>query len=369
MNKPNYDISIISVTNSILKYYGANPHHTTLPIVDELLSKNYKNVVLLLMDGMGINVIERNLPQDAFLRTHIHTKISSVFPPTTTAATTSVLTGQTPAEHGWIGWSCYFKEVDKCIDLFSNHESGTENPASEENQPYKLMPYKTIHNQINEATNGAIKTCSVSPFSEYFANTMESICEQVKKLCETDERKFIYAYHFQPDHDMHDFGVSPECVTKMLMDYDNQIAKLANSLKDTLILITADHGMADITMKRIEDYPKIEKMLKRHIGIEPRCCSFYIKDEYKAEFPIAFNRAFKNKFIMFTHDEFINSKLLGEGTIHKKVEDFVGDYVAIAVSDVAIWYNDINGDYNNFKGAHAGLTKDELTIPLIIIEK
>ena len=82
--------------------------------------KIIKNVVLLLMDGMGVNVLERSLPENAFLRKHIKTELSSVYPCTTTAATTSVLTGRTPAEHGWIGWSCYFKEVDKCIDLFSN---------------------------------------------------------------------------------------------------------------------------------------------------------------------------------------------------------------------------------------------------------
>lgn len=367
--KPNYDNSLVSVTNSILKYYGAKTHHPTLFEVDNLLSKNYKNVVLLVIDGMGINVLERNLSQNAFLRQHINLEISSVFPPTTTAATTSILTGQTPAEHGWIGWSCYFKEVDKCIDLFSNHESGTENPASDEHQPYKLMPYETIHSKIDKATNGKIKTCFVSPFSEFFANTMGGICEQIKMLCETDEQKFVYAYHVQLDHDMHDFGVSPDCIMQLMKSYDEQISNLANSLKDTLLLITADHGMTDITMKKIEYYPELEKMLKRHICVESRCCSFYIKDEYKTEFPILFDKTFGDKFVMYTHDEFIKSGLLGKGKHHKKVDDFIGDYVAIAVSDFAIWYNDINGKFNDFNGAHAGLSKDELTIPLIVVEK
>ena len=57
MVKPNYDNSIMSITNSLLKYYGVKPHHATLPLADELLAKDYKNVVLLLMDGMGVNVL------------------------------------------------------------------------------------------------------------------------------------------------------------------------------------------------------------------------------------------------------------------------------------------------------------------------
>ena len=365
MLKPNYENSIMNITNSLLKHYGLEPHHATLPVVDDLLAKNYKNVVLLIMDGMGINVLERNLPKNAFLRTHIAREISSVFPPTTTAATTSVLTGKTPAEHGWIGWSCYFKEVDKCIDLFSNHESGTQNPASEEHIPYKHLP----HTDILTALDGKVQTCAVSAFSQYFADTLEGICQHLETLCGQEGRKFIYAYHHQPDHDMHDFGVSPECVTRMLTDYDNRLETLAGSLSDTLLLISADHGMTDITMKRVEDYPQIERALIRHICVEPRCCSLYVKDECKADFPALFFAAFGDKFKLFTHDEFLQSGLLGGGIQHSKIDDFIGDYMAVAASDIALWYNDSNGEYNDFKGAHAGLTKEELAVPLIVVEK
>lgn len=365
MVKPNYNNSIISITNSLLKYYGAKPHHVTLPIVDELLAKDYKNVVLLVMDGMGVNVLERNLPQNTFLRKHIKTNISSVYPCTTAAATTSILTGKTPNEHGWIGWSCYFKEVDKCIDLFSNYESGTESPASDENQPYKYMSYDNILNVINDN----VKTCAISPFGEYSANTMEEICTHLKNLCGDAERKFIYAYYNQPDHDMHNFGVSPDCIKQMMTNYNNQLETLINALSDTLFLITADHGMTDITMKCVEDYPAINNALIRHICVEPRCCSLYVKEELKTDFPEVFSNAFGDKFQLFTHSEFLESGLLGDGVPHVKTEDFVGDYVAVAVSDIALWYKDIRGEYNDFKGDHAGLTKEELTVPLIVIQK
>lgn len=355
----------MSITNSLLKYYRAKPYHATLPIVDELLAKDYKNVVLLLMDGMGVNVLERNLPENAFLRKHIRTEISSVYPCTTTAATTSILTGKTPAEHGWIGWSCYFKEVDKCIDLFTNHESGTKRPASDENQPHKYLPYGNILNMISDN----VRTCFVSPFSNYFADTMEGICEHLKNLCSNTEKKFIYAYHYQPDQDLHDFGVSHDCIKQMMADYNNQLETLVQSLSDTLFLITADHGMIDIKMKCVEDYPAINNALIRHICIEPRCCSLYVKEEFKTDFPQKFTNVFGDKFKLFTHKEFLESGLLGEGVPHFKIEDFVGDYVAVAVSDIALWYKDINGDYNDFKSAHAGLTKEELTVPLIVIQK
>lgn len=365
MIKPNYNNSIMSISNSILKYYGAEPHHTTMLVVDELLSKDYTNVVLLVMDGMGVNVLERNLPENAFLRKHFRTEISSVYPCTTTAATVSILTGRTPAEHGWVGWSCYFKEVDKCIDLFTNNESGTKTSASDEYQSYKYLPYDNILNVISNQ----VKSYEVSPFSEYFANTMEGICGNLKNLCGNDEKKFIYAYHYQPDQDMHDFGISHDCIKQMIIDYNNQLEALINSLSDTLFLITADHGMADITRKFVEDYPTINDALIRHICVESRCCSLYVKEEYKADFPEIFTNTFGDKFKLFTHNEFLQSDLLGDGIPHPKTTDFIGDYIAVAVSDIALWYKKIKGEYDDYKGAHAGLTKEELAVPLIVVEK
>ena len=366
MLKPNYNNSIMSITNSILKHYGAKPYHATLPIVDDLLESDYKNVVLLVMDGMGINVLVRNLPENAFLRKHIKAEISSVFPPTTTAATVSILTGKAPAEHGWIGWSCYFKEVDKCIDLFSNCESGVGTPASEKHLPYNILPYDSIFSLLGDK----VRTCAVWPFSrQYFADTMEGICNHVKKLCSEGGEKFIYAYHHQPDQNIHNFGISANRVSEMMSNYNNQLEMLANEVSDTLFLITADHGMADITMKCVEDYPKINDALIRHICVEPRCCSLYVKDEYIAAFPKIFSEIFPDKFLLFTHDEFLQSSLLGDGMHHPKIEDFVGDYVAVAISDIALWYKDINGEFNNFKASHAGLLKEELTVSLIVIKK
>lgn len=359
------------MTNSILKYYGAPTHHSTLPLLDKLLEKNYKNVVLMVFDGLGVNILENNLPEDSFFRKHIFTEISSVYPCTTTAALTSILSGLNPCEHGWVGWSCYFKEVDKCVNLFNNADSFIKDgeSVSTEHLANKYMGFETIFEQIDKATNRSIKTCAVSPFTNYFANTCEGICEHLKTLCNEDGQKLIYAYHYQPDHDIHDLGCYTETIKAMVMDYNNQIETLCNGLEDTLFIITADHGMTNITMKCIEDFPQINECLKRLITIEPRCCSFFIKDEFMNTFAERFKNTFGDKFMLFMHDEFIDKKLLGDGKQHAKIDDFIGDYVAVAVSDVALWYKNNADEWNDFKAAHAGLCEDEMTVPLIVIEE
>ena len=118
---PDDDRSILSVTASVLKYYGVTDcEHKTLPEFDKALEKKPKNVIVMLFDGIGSSSLEYHLPNDAFLRQHKVCNISSVFPPTTTAATTTVESGLSPLEHSWLGWNLYFNELGETVTVFRN---------------------------------------------------------------------------------------------------------------------------------------------------------------------------------------------------------------------------------------------------------
>ena len=88
---PDYEKSLINVTNSILKYFDVETIHNTMAILDEELEKGkYQNVLMILYDGMGYHLLRRNLDRNMFLNRHLKVSISAPFPPTTTASTTSV---------------------------------------------------------------------------------------------------------------------------------------------------------------------------------------------------------------------------------------------------------------------------------------
>ena len=65
-----YDHSIVSLSCSILKHYGAEYHHKTFEPMDELLQHPYKHVVIMLFEGLGMEVLRRHLPENSFLRSH-----------------------------------------------------------------------------------------------------------------------------------------------------------------------------------------------------------------------------------------------------------------------------------------------------------
>lgn len=73
-----YGNSILSVSNSVLMYFNGEAKYSTLPKLDAILNKNYKNVVLMVIDCMGTFILKQNLPQNSFLNRHILKNISSV---------------------------------------------------------------------------------------------------------------------------------------------------------------------------------------------------------------------------------------------------------------------------------------------------
>ena len=136
-------------------------------------------------------------------------------------------------------------------------------------------------------------------------------------------------------------------------------------MKDSLVIITADHGQCDGVTKYLEDYPQIVELLKMPPSVEPRALSFFVKDGKTEEFKTEFNKIFGESFRLMTKDEVFKENLLGFGTPHPKTADFIGDFFAVALDETNIDYK--RSDFE-MVGVHAGLTEEEMTVPFITIE-
>ncbi|MDY5910555.1 MAG: alkaline phosphatase family protein [Inconstantimicrobium porci] len=360
---PDYNNSILNISNSVLKSFGAEYTHNTLPELDEVLSKNYKNVVLMVFDAMGSFNIKEFLSDDSFLINHKRKDITSVFPATTTAALTTLKSGLMPCEHSWLGWSLHFDEVDNNVNIFVNTDDNYK-PVADYNVAEKYISYKSVVDKINEA--GTAKAFSVSPFDEYKINTFEELISAVKEICEQDERHYIYAYWPQPDSSMHKEGIHSNEAKEWIERINNEIENLGRQLNDTLIIVTADHGHINGDNKLISDYKDITDTLKWMPSMEARTRDFFVKDGMHEQFKKAFNKHFGKDFILFSKKEVLEKNLFGKGKSHPRFEGFIGDYIAASVTSKALCVNE--NEYRELKGVHAGLTEEEMTVPLIIIE-
>ena len=177
---PNYDNSLTSVANSILKEFKVPTFHNSLELLDNYLAKkDYKNIIIILYDGMGSNILKRNLKEDSFLLKHKITDINSVFPATTTAATTTLKTGLNPVEHGWLGWDLYFKNEDEIVTMFTNEIKDTNTLYSEDSLALKYYPYTSIFDLINKTNNKAIE---ISHYSDNSYTDLEDMHNKIIKI-------------------------------------------------------------------------------------------------------------------------------------------------------------------------------------------
>jgi hypothetical protein len=275
------------------------------------------------------------------------------------------MTGLQPCEHGWLGWDVYYKDLDQVVTVYKNTIVGKKKKAADYFVAGTITPYKSIFDRLTEA---GVKNYCVSPYGEEKAETFEEIIDKTKELCEQPDRKFIYAYWTSPDDIIHKYGGANEGhpkIREFIDDIQVKIEELTRNMKDTLLIVTADHGHVDTTVSQLEDYPELMDCMERLPAIEPRVATFFIKKGRKREFKKLFNDIYKGKFDLLTKEEVLEKKLFGTGTEHPKFRDMLGDYVAVAIDDVTL----IHTKKVKWLAAHGGITEREMYVPVMIFKK
>ncbi len=360
---PDYENGLVNVTSSILKYFNISSNHKSLNKLDDVLKrKKPKNVVLILFDGLGYNILKRNKKYTPFLNKCLIDNISSCFPSTTMSARTTIESGLCPIEHGWLGWDMYFKSFDKVITLARNYVKGTKEKITDYNIAKTLLKYESLCTKISKL-NG----CLGSKVTYYKSHgpSFVSVKKQIKKTCKNGLKNYIYFYCNEPDHTFHKHGLNTKKERKILKKLDKGFKSLCESLEDTLVIAVADHGHLNVDYITLSDYPNITNMLKGNFSGDTRVCVFRVKNEYKKTFPLEVKKVLKDDFIIMSKKEVLDKKLYGTGLKNKYFNDALGNYFAIGVGNKAVKY-DKSG--NMHKSAHSGITTDEMLVPLIIYE-
>ena len=364
--KIDYDNSLTSLDNSIRGYFGLEKYHNSLDYIDKLLDeKKPKNIVLILLDGMGSKIVNKTLDENDFFRKNMKYEISSVFPTTTTAATTSIRTGLNPAEHGWLAWNTYVEPLDKIISFFLNSEKGSDNICNKflevKNKYYKP---KKIVDEIME--NGKYYAKEVMPFGDDGYCNLDDMINSIKLNINKKDKNYIYAYDMEPDSSMHRFGTDSLYIYDLIKERNDKLEKLCSELDDTIIFIVADHGHNNVDNIYLNDYPSIINCLRTNTFNEPRCPMFKVKDGMFDTFRKEFNKNFDEYFTLYTKNEIIDNNFYGYGDFHPLFESSLGDFIAIPKKG----YKSLISDGDSYMvSTHGGLNDEEVYVPLIIAIK
>ena len=359
---PDFKNSIVNLASSIKKHFNKDLvlDYPSIKLVDDLILDKNK-VVVVLLDGCGINIINGNLDDDAFLKRRMVGEMTSIFPPTTVAATNSFLKGCLPGEHGWFGWEQYFPEYDKHITMFKNEGYYT----GEKLDPSLISKYVNYH---DFGWDLGVKYNSIFP--DFVPGGAKDFSEEINRVIDVinkDEKSFTYVYWTNPDGLIHEHGCFNPVIKANLINLSSDLERLeANLNDDTIVLVIADHGLVDVSGIDLAYYKNVNKFFRVLPSLEGRATVFYVND--LDGFRCEFNKEFGKWFNLLTTEEFLKLDLVGKK--NDKVLPFLGDYIALAKDKYYFYHS--NGrveDIFLMKGHHAGITKDEMMIPLIVLKR
>jgi predicted AlkP superfamily pyrophosphatase or phosphodiesterase len=375
---PDYENSIVNLTSSILNAFGVESPYCPVNELSDL--KNSKNIILLLVDGLGFEYLQK-YGKGSYLEKHCIKKITSVFPSTTAAAVTALETGVPPQQHGITGWFMYLKELGivSTILPFKPRFGGLSFPNSKI-QRSDIFTEKRIGDRINDSSfiiypdkivDGKVNKESNSLLTY---KTLGGMFSQIKKAVHSsDKRKYIYSYLDNFDGLCHDYGCDSKQSREYFINLDQKISSFIKSLKnsDFTILITADHGLIDTQTSKviyIQDYPDLYEMLTLPLCGEPRVAYCYVHPDKNIQFENYIKTKLNYCCEIYKSEEFLNKNIFGLFNANKKLKDRIGDYILVMKDNFIIKDFLLTEEKKYNIGNHGGTSKEEMYVPLIQIK-
>ena len=362
---PDYTRCNMNISATIAEYLGAPNKNATLPVLQNELLKDYKNIVCICFDGMGTYPLAQNSDESAFLRANTRDTLVSTLPATTTNATTSILTNKLPIEHGWFGWTLYFEEHGRNIDIFKAKDSVTGETVEEKYIPSRADEYYFYHTAgkygINTVFPEYVEVADCGTNSVY--GTLAEMFDSIETICGKGGRQFIYAYYPDPDTTMHTHGIESDEAKAVIRSISDGLERLSE-LEDTLFIVTADHGQSPVEgyADFCEDTVLLD-MLVTYPFMEPRAPGFKVKPGREAEFEKYFTEKYGDAFELHKSADLVAVGYFGDPKYSAGYEALLGDYIAIGnYSHVQAI---LNPGKRRYFGHHTSLT-EEMEVPLII---
>src|SRR6266850_2910104 len=279
--------SLVNLVASVVAARGGKPLHEPLRNFEFPVSA--KNLVLLIIDGLGDNYLARH-GKGSELERRRHAALTSVFPSTTASAITTSYTGRTPLEHGLTGWFTYFGEAG-CVASPLQFRSRGENlplqgrglspvsafPALSIFQSLPVRSIVVTSRQIVDSDYN-VRHCAGAERRAY--ETLEEFVVQVESAVKSGrERKFVYAYWPHYDVISHRHGSesreAAEQFEKVDRAFGTLIARLAGT--QSRIVATADHGFIDVAPEESLELPaELAAMLRFPLCGERRIAYCYV---------------------------------------------------------------------------------------------
>lgn len=322
--------------------------------------------VVVLIDGLGYHQLAARSGHAPFLRRRLGDPIRTVSPSTTASAISSLGTGLEPGQTAMVGYALKDPSTGEPFNLIAwnspihRAENWQLQPTWGEKLAGAGRPLAIC--QDPKFVGSGLTNAAWRGGVPYSARRLEDRVDAALSALQSHD--LVYLYWGEIDHIGHGKGwQSPEW-TSELEQVDSELSRLARLLPpDTLLLITSDHGMVDVTDKI--DVARVDE-LRQGVDLiagEERAVQVYTKQP--EELAERWRDYLGDRAKVMTKGEWIDSGLLGE--VSAQSESVIGDVVAFSSATYGIvdsrWMS--NGALGLI-GVHGSLTEDEMEIPCIV---
>lgn len=379
---PNYQkCTLVDMLRCIYQYCGHN-YKTTYKIEKiKSLIPNNNHIILVLVDGMGSNLIEK-LPDSYLLKSNKKIGLITVNPATTGAALTSVATGEYPANHGTIGWYSFNREknIEFCPVTFTSRVDNIDLGLYDisENDVYRC---ESVMNKLKRKTYAFFpKDIVNSKFSKFtllednsrigYENIRQAFSLIIDNLMKEKEKTFSYLYIPDVDSYEHKYGINSRQVNNVLNEIENELRRIQKlNISDLTMVITADHGQTNVELGDVVmDFVKYQKYFYALPGIDLGMATYYIKSGKEEDFEQEFRKDFYDRMFLYKTEEFLKHNIFGNEGYSQHFNNSIGEYISFCKKGYYfVNSTDVDKYLNKVKGNHSGLSSDEVEIPLIII--
>ena len=363
---------------------------TTGPALDEpLLRERFERVVLVYFDAFGWAFFERHADHPLFARARgdgLLVQLTAQFPSTTTAQVTTIHSGLAVAEHGLYEWHVYEPSLDRLITplLFSFAGDGTRGTLLGHLEPDDVFPHESVYAGLAAtgvrstvvlpaAIAGAAPNITMLRGTDIvpFATVETGLAAAAAAVA--DGAGYAHVYLDEVDSLMHAVGPDDplaEAAARLVLDALVE----ATFPSGTLVLVTADHGMAPVDPARTvyvnELWPALVQYLETGADGKPlapagscRDLFLHVRDGHVEDVCAGLGERLDG-----IADVVSVAQLVGEGIVahpSPRLDARLANVVVLPRHGEAVYWHEPGRFDQHLHGQHGGLSPQEMEIPLV----
>ncbi|SDI17677.1 Type I phosphodiesterase / nucleotide pyrophosphatase [Actinokineospora alba] len=344
-----------------------------------------RDVVVLLIDGLGAESLARHRDAAPTLAAHVRTTLAAGFPATTSTSLTSLAVGAPCATHGIIGYSFampgadgprLFNSLRWRLDTATGDDAREHYPPETVQQrPSRLQDLAAhgvaVHYVVPayQRNSGLTRAAFRAAGTVHPAACLDEVRAGILTVADHPGAGSRFAYAYFPDLDTagHLHGPESPQWLEVLRAVDACVADLVADLPATCtLLVTGDHGMirAD-TAVDLDTLTRLHRDV-RLIGGEARVRHVYLdRPDALPAVLAAWVDELSTHARVVSREQALDERWFGRTPPASAIADRIGDVIAVAEGNSVLLRPGSEPIESSLLGHHGAWSADEQLVPLI----